>query len=66
MASLGRSRTRPTKIFFASDIHGSEVTFRKFVAAARFYDTDALVIALLQAGGAYVTAPEQTGGRPRR
>jgi hypothetical protein len=27
---------------------------------------DALVIALLQAGGAYVTAPEQTGGRPRR
>lgn len=27
---------------------------------------DVLVIALLQAGGAYVTAPESPGGRPRR
>jgi Icc-related predicted phosphoesterase len=54
VASLGRSRTRPTKIFFASDIHGSEVTFRKFVAAAAFYGTDALVFGGDLMGKAFV------------
>jgi len=34
---------RPTRIFFAADIHGSQPTFRKFVAAAAFYDCDVLV-----------------------
>ena len=24
----------PTRVFFAADIHGSQVTFRKFLAAA--------------------------------
>ncbi len=33
----------PTRIFFAADLHGSEVTFRKFLAAASFYEVDALV-----------------------
>jgi uncharacterized protein len=33
----------PTRIFFAADIHGSQVTFRKFLAAAAFYGVDALV-----------------------
>lgn len=32
-----------TKIFYATDLHGSEVTWRKFVNAARFYEVDALV-----------------------
>jgi Icc-related predicted phosphoesterase len=32
-----------TRLFFAADIHGSETTFRKFVAAAGFYGVDALV-----------------------
>jgi len=30
-------------VFFAADVHGSQVTFRKFLAAAEFYDVDALV-----------------------
>ena len=38
-----RSRGRPTRVFFAADVHGSQVTFRKFLAAAEFYDVDALV-----------------------
>jgi uncharacterized protein len=38
----GKGR-RPTRLFFAADLHGSEPTFRKFVNAAAFYGTDALV-----------------------
>ena len=33
-----------TTIFFATDLHGSEVCFRKFVAAAGFYGADLLVL----------------------
>jgi Icc-related predicted phosphoesterase len=31
-------------IFFATDVHGSEICFRKFVAAAAFYGADLLVL----------------------
>lgn len=33
-----------TTIFFATDVHGSEVCWRKFVAAADFYGADLLVL----------------------
>jgi Icc-related predicted phosphoesterase len=36
-------RPRPTRIFFAADLHGSQPAFRKFVNAAAFYKCDALV-----------------------
>lgn len=32
------------KLFFATDLHGSEVCFRKFCAALEFYSCDALVM----------------------
>ncbi len=32
------------RIFFATDLHGSEVCFRKFCAAADFYKCDALIL----------------------
>jgi uncharacterized protein len=32
-----------TRIFYATDIHGSEITWRKFLNAAKFYEVDALV-----------------------
>jgi uncharacterized protein len=35
--------TRPTRLFFAADLHGSEPTFRKFLGAAGAYQADALV-----------------------
>jgi uncharacterized protein len=42
-----RKRGKPdgeaTRLFYATDIHGSEVTFRKFLNAAKFYEVDALV-----------------------
>jgi Icc-related predicted phosphoesterase len=51
MARPWRSRRRgltdggdATTIFFATDLHGSEVCFRKFVAAARFYGAQLLVL----------------------
>jgi len=39
----GKPGGEPTRIFYASDIHGSEPTYRKFLNAAKFYDVDALV-----------------------
>lgn len=45
---IGRKRaqsdTDGVTIFFATDVHGSEVCFRKFVAAADFYGADLLVL----------------------
>ena len=38
-----RTRGRPTRVFYAADIHGSQLTFKKFLAAAAFYGVDALV-----------------------
>ena len=32
------------RLFLAADLHGSEIVFRKFLAAATFYEADALLI----------------------
>ena len=32
------------RLFLAADLHGSEVVFRKFLGAAKFYEADALLI----------------------
>jgi Icc-related predicted phosphoesterase len=40
-----RQASRPdVRVFFASDIHGSERCFRKFLNAVQFYEVDALVL----------------------
>ena len=36
--------SRPVKIFYATDIHGSDRCFRKFVNAGRFYGADVLIM----------------------
>lgn len=41
---LGSSPRKFKRIFLAVDIHGSEITFRKFLGAAKFYDVDALMM----------------------
>ncbi|MDT7629860.1 MAG: uncharacterized protein QOI50_1790, partial [Pseudonocardiales bacterium] len=33
-----------TKLFFATDIHGSDTCMRKFLNAARFYGCDVVVM----------------------
>jgi Icc-related predicted phosphoesterase len=39
-----RGKKRALRIFFATDIHGSERGFRKFLAAAEAYDADTLIL----------------------
>lgn len=41
---LGRKRRPDVRLFFATDMHGSTLTFRKFLSAPRFYDADALIM----------------------
>ena len=39
-----RSKPSRTRLFFATDVHGSEQCFRKFLNAAAVYEVDALVL----------------------
>jgi Icc-related predicted phosphoesterase len=32
------------KIYFATDVHGSEICWKKFLAASKFYDADTLIL----------------------
>jgi uncharacterized protein len=57
-----RSNGDGTTIFFATDVHGSEVCFRKFVGAAAFYGADLLVLGGDLTGKLVVPMVEQTGG----
>lgn len=37
-------KKEPTRLFFATDIHGSERTFRKFINAGKFYEANIIVM----------------------
>ncbi len=37
-------RKKPARLFFATDLHGSERTYRKFINAGKFYEVDILVM----------------------
>lgn len=39
-----KSKKAPTRLFFATDIHGSERTFRKFINAGKFYEVHVIVM----------------------
>ncbi len=39
-----REKTERTRVFFATDVHGSERCFRKFLNAAASYDADVLIL----------------------
>jgi uncharacterized protein len=54
-----------TTLFFATDLHGSETCFKKFVAAARFYGADLLVLGGDLTGKLVIPLVEQPGGRFR-
>src|SRR4029079_15132350 len=64
---LFRKSTRSTKdegttLFFASDLHGSEICFKKFVSAARFYKADVLVLGGDVSGKIVIPLVEAAGG----
>jgi Icc-related predicted phosphoesterase len=45
MPLFGRKPSKkPTRIFFATDLHGSERTFRKFLNAGKFYGAEVLIM----------------------
>jgi Icc-related predicted phosphoesterase len=39
-----KPRKKSTRLFFATDLHGSERTFRKFLNAGKFYEANVLVM----------------------
>jgi Icc-related predicted phosphoesterase len=55
-----RAKTRELRIYFATDIHGSEVCFRKFLAAAKVYEADVIILGGDFAGKAII--PVLTSG----
>ena len=45
MSFFGKKSTKKTtRLFFATDIHGSERTYRKFINAGKFYDVNLIVM----------------------
>jgi len=49
------------KIFFATDLHGSEMCWRKFLNAAKFYDVDVLICGGDMTGKAIVPIVKENG-----
>jgi len=54
--------TRPTRIFFATDIHASNRCFKKFLNAAKHYEADVLVLGGDVTGKAFVPVVMKTAG----
>lgn len=50
------------KMFFASDLHGSNVCFKKFINSAKFYGADVLVLGGDLTGKAVIPIAEQKDG----
>jgi Icc-related predicted phosphoesterase len=61
----GRKRrsaaTRALRIFFATDVHGSDRCFRKFLAAAKVYEADVLLLGGDVAGKGLVPIQSRNG-----
>jgi Icc-related predicted phosphoesterase len=50
------------KVFFATDLHGSEMCWRKFINAAKFYDAEVLICGGDMTGKAIVPIVAENGG----
>jgi Icc-related predicted phosphoesterase len=60
-----KDKGKTTKLFFVTDVHGSETTFRKFVNAGKFYGVDVLILGGDVAGKMVVPILDLGGGRYR-
>ena len=58
-----RDKADETTLFFATDFHGSELCFRKFVNAAAFYDAEVLVMGGDLSGKLMVPIVRKADGR---
>jgi Icc-related predicted phosphoesterase len=54
-------RQRALRIFFATDVHGSERCFRKFLAAAKVYEADVLLLGGDVAGKGLIPVLQDNG-----
>jgi len=52
-----------TRIFFTTDVHGSEKTFRKFISAGKFYKADVLILGGDLTGKLIIPIVKQPDGR---
>jgi Icc-related predicted phosphoesterase len=52
-----------TKLFFATDVHGSEICWKKFVNGGKFYEVDVLILGGDMTGKAIVPIIAQGGGK---
>jgi Icc-related predicted phosphoesterase len=57
-----RPGSTTARIFFATDVHGSDVCFRKFINAGRFYDVQHLILGGDITGKAIVPIERRRGG----
>jgi hypothetical protein len=51
------------KIFYATDVHGSEICWKKFVSGGKFYEADVIILGGDMTGKAIIPVIEQGGGR---
>src|SRR6266576_446683 len=58
---VGKARGDPVRVFFATDIHGSEICWRKFLNAAAFYKADAVILGGDVTGKVMVPITEHNG-----
>ena len=61
----GSAPSRQTTVFFATDVHGSERTWRKFLNAATFYQADVLVMGGDVMGKLTIPIIREAGGTHR-
>ena len=61
---FGRRMTR-TRIFFTSDLHGSNAVFMKFLNAAKFYKADAVIVGGDITGKMIVPVLQMPGGKQK-
>jgi Icc-related predicted phosphoesterase len=50
-----------TTLFFATDVHGSDICWKKFISAAKFYDADIIILGGDMTGKAIVPIIHQGG-----
>ena len=65
MAFLGKKGKKLTRLFFATDIHGSERTYRKFINAGKFYEANVIVMGGDISGKLMIPIIKEGNGRYR-
>lgn len=66
MPSFGKkASSKPTRLFYATDLHGSERTYRKFLNAGKFYQAQVLIMGGDIIGKIAVPIIQESAGRYR-